>query len=358
MSNENQKKFDVIVIGGGQGGLASGYHLNKIGANFLVIDSGKRIGDSWRQRWDSLALFTPGKFNTLPGDSIPLQDRTTKDQMADYLEDYAERFSIPVKLEENVINVSKEGIYYRITTSQNNFLARHVIVATGNNPLSKIPSFASELDPGIYQIHSSTYRNPEMLPPGDVLVVGAGVSGIEIAKELSQSNRRVHLSGEISFTVPKALFLLGRDLYWSFISNVLTVKTFIGRKARPGIIRGGTVVPALVDTWKTLQRLPRLEGVSNGQPRLKDGNTFPVSSIIWCTGFKPDFSWIDLNVTDRTGWPVTERGISRFPGLYFVGMPFQFGLTSGLVGGVGRDAEFVVGDIKKRLINQQLDRVI
>jgi putative flavoprotein involved in K+ transport len=223
-------------------------------------------------------------------------------------------------------------------------------VATGTNPLPYIPAIACDLAPGIYQVHSSGYINPGLLPVGDTLVVGAGTSGVEIALELSRT-RKTYISGKPTFHIPDNVFKYAGELYWWFASHVLTTKTPIGKKAKKSIIHGGApLIRISADDLDRagITRLPRMTGVSNGAPQFADGAVIKVSAVIWATGYKPDFSWIEMDVTDETGWPVTRRGISSsFKGMYFVGMPFQFGLTSGLVGGVGRDAAYVTRKIRQ-----------
>jgi putative flavoprotein involved in K+ transport len=352
-NNSEKRQWGTIIIGGGQAGLACGYHLAKLGEDFVIIDKGARVGDGWRKRWDSLRLFTPSQYDGLPGMPFPAPQGTfpTKDQMADYLEEYARRFAFPIHRGVSVTRLARTYAGYEITSSAGKFVSDRVIVATGTNPVPRVPTFANELDPKILQVHSSQYHNPASLPPGDALVVGAGTSGVEIAIELAPS-RHTFIAGHPTFHIPDPISRYAGGIYWWFISTMLTVRTPIGRKARQSILNGGAplIRVSMTDVDAAgIERLPRVAGVSNGKPRLEDGRVMAVSSIIWSTGFKPDFSWIDLNATDETGWPKTQRGISQIaPGLYFVGMPFQFGLTSGLVGGVGRDAAFVASYIHRQ----------
>jgi putative flavoprotein involved in K+ transport len=273
----------------------------------------------------------------------------SKDEMADYLEKYAEKFKLPVRLGEKVNRLYRTQSGFEITTDKGTLKCDKVIVATGTNPLPRIPEFAKDLDASIYQIHSSQYINPDSLPPGNVLVVGAGTSGVEIAIELARS-RHTLISGHPTFHIPKPVFRYAGKLYWWFVSNILTVRTPIGRKAKKSIIKGGgplvnVSVEDLVEAG--VEQVPRVAGVDSGQPKLEDGRVVTMSSIVWATGFKPDFSWIDLKVTDeKNGWPKTKRGVStEVKGMYFIGMLFQYSLTSGLVGGVGRDAAFIVEHI-------------
>jgi putative flavoprotein involved in K+ transport len=346
----SKKHWNTVIIGGGQAGLAAGYFLKKKNKEFIILDENENIGDSWRKRWDSLRLFTPSQHDGLPGMRFPGSRGSLpgKDQMAGYLESYVLKFSLPVQCGIKVTHLQAEDNRYTIETSAGNLFADNVVVTTGTNPLPYTPAIAADLAPDIHQLHSSKYVNPELLPEGDTLVVGAGTSGVEIALELSKT-RKTYISGKPTFHIPDSLFKYVGGLYWLFISHVLTLRTPIGKKARKSIINGGAPLISISadDLDKAgIKRLPRLTGAVNGVPQFADGSLLPVSSVIWATGYKPDFSWIGMNVTDETGWPRTKRGISiSSSGLYFVGMPFQYGLTSGLVGGVGRDASYVTRKI-------------
>ncbi|MFO7934726.1 MAG: NAD(P)/FAD-dependent oxidoreductase [Bacteroidales bacterium] len=337
-------------MGAGQSGLAAAYYLKKANEDFIILEIEDQAGSSWRNRWDSLRLFTPAQHDSLPGFPFPSARGTlpTKNEMADYLSDYIEKYSLPDEFGTKVIELDKTKEGYLILTSKGNINADNVIVATGTNPYAYIPAFAAELDKNIVQIHSSDYKNPLLFPAQDTLVVGAGTSGMEIAIELSKS-RPTMISGKGTPHIPD-LALLG-TLYCLFIHYILTVSTPIGRKVGPKILNGGAplISVSMREVEKAgISQLPRLKGVHKGLPLLDDEQTLTVTSIVWATGYRPDFSWIKFEVTDRTGWPKNKRGVSsEYRGLYFVGMVFQFGLTSGLVGGVGRDTKFVVDHLQK-----------
>jgi putative flavoprotein involved in K+ transport len=347
-----REHFNTVIIGAGQAGLAAGYFLKKINDDFIILDEENQIGDSWRRRWDSLTLFTPSEHDGLPGFPFPAKHGSmpTKNQMADYLSNYVQKFSLPVSLNSKVIELQKNSDSYEISTSKGKLISDNVIVATGTNPVAYIPAFASKLNKRIVQIHSADYKNPESFPAKNTLVVGAGTSGVEIAIELSKS-RPTMISGKGTPHIPDFAFRYLGKPYWLFIHHILTLKTPIGRKAKPKIIDGGA--PLISVSMKNVkeaqvEQLPRVKGVKNGFPEIEDGRIISVESIVWATGYKPDFSWIKFNVTGDNGWPQAPRGIStENKGLFFMGMVFQFGLTSGLVGGVGRDAAFVVNHIKK-----------
>jgi putative flavoprotein involved in K+ transport len=257
---------------------------------------------------------------------------------------------LPIQLNNKVNNLRALNGHYEIGTSNGVIRTERVIVATGTNPVPFIPDFASDLTSGIFQIHSSQYKNHSSIPDGDTLVVGAATSGIEIALELTETHK-TYISGKPTFHIPELITHFFGDFYWWLISNLATVRTPIGRKVKSKIIGGGgPLLRIAADELdrKGVTRLPRVNGLKDGYPLLADGNCLEISNIIWATGFKPDFSWIDLNIKDGSGWPKTGRGISLdHKGLYFMGMPFQFGLTSGLVGGVGRDAKYIANHILK-----------
>ena len=340
------KRQPIVIIGGGQAGLAIGYFLKKAGKDFIILDENDNIGDAWRKRWDSLLLFTPAQHDSLPGIPFPASRGSFpgKDQMADYLEMYATRFSLPVHTGVKVNHIYSRGDHYEIEISDEKLLADKVVIATGTNPHPYIPSISDHIAPDIYQIHSSAYHNPESLPVGDVLVVGAATSGIEIALEISKTHT-TFISGRPTFHIPDKVLKYAGEFYWWFVSTIITVNTPIGKKAKEKIIHGGSpLIRVSYDDLEVagVETLPRLNELNNGRPQFENGSALNVSSIIWATGYRPDFSWIEMNLTDETGWPMTKRGISSTNyGLYFIGMPFQFGLTSGLVGGVGRDADYI-----------------
>ena len=349
MKNEH---WNTVIIGAGQAGLATAYFLKKFNNEFIILDKFDKIGEAWRKRWESLMLFTPSQYDGLPGFPFPDERDTFPDRnhMASYLQDYAARFSLPVNLNVNVSRLFKSNSHFEIESSSGRIISDKVVVATGTHPLPRIPVMASGLSGEIFQIHSSEYMNSDSLPTGDILVVGAGTSGIEIALEISKS-RNTMISGNPTMHIPEALFKYGGNFFWWFINNIITVKTPMGRKAKEKLRHGGSplIKISAADLDKAnIRRVPRVSGVRNGKPELEDGTVLNVSGIIWATGYRPDFSWIDPDVTDESGWPITNRGISLItPGLYFNGMPFQFGLTSGLVGGVGRDAKFISEHIRR-----------
>jgi putative flavoprotein involved in K+ transport len=344
--------FETIVIGGGQAGLSVGYYLKRSGASFVILDANERIGGSWRTRtWDSLRLFTPARYDGLPGWSFPAPGWSypTAREAADYLEAYATRFELPVRSGMAVDRLTKEGDRFVVESGERRFEAEQVVVATGFYGTPSVPDLAAELDPRIVQMHSSEYRDPSQLRPGGVLLVGAGNSGADIAIEASKTHR-TWLSGRDKGQVPirieskLARFVL--PILWFVASHVLTIKTPIGRKVRPHVLANGAPrIRVKTDDLDAagVERVPKTAGVSDGLPVLEDGRVLDVANVIWCTGFRQDFSWIDLPVTGEDGWPLEERGVvPSSPGLYFVGLSFQYAFSSMLVGGSGRDAKYVV----------------
>jgi putative flavoprotein involved in K+ transport len=348
-----EERHEVIVIGGGQAGLSVGYHLQRQGVPFVILDARARIGDAWRDRWDSLKLFTPRRYDGLDGMRFPgvANDFPTKDEMADYLASYATRFGLPVRTGMRVDRLSREGDRYLLNVGDRRFEARHVVVAMSSYQRAVTPAFATLLDPAITQLHSADYRRPSQLPPGDVLLVGAGNSGAEIAIDLARDGRRVWISGrdvgQVPFSVQRPMVrrLLLPILFRVVFHRILTLDTPIGRKIRPKLIHGG--MPLIRTRGRDLAaagvtRAPRMEGVSDGYPLLADGTVRRVSGVVWCTGFDIGPSWIDLPVFDSHGEPVQERGVvPGEPGLYFVGPHFLYSASSTMIHGIGRDAQHV-----------------
>jgi len=344
--------FETIIIGGGQAGLATGYQLATRGLSFVILDGNDRIGDSWRGRWDSLRLFTPARYDSLPGMPFPGPGHSypTKDETADYLEAYAANFELPIRTGVRVDRLFKEGDRFVVLAGDRRFEADNVVVAAGAYHNPRVPDFAPDLDPGVVQMHSSQYRNPSQLQEGGVLVVGAGNSGAEIAMDLSP-HHRIWLSGRDTGQEPTTAGSLPDRLLtpvmWFMATRVMNVKTPIGRKVRQHFLDPPRGIPLGRVRRKDLavagiERVPRVDGVRDGQPMLEDGRVLDVSNVIWCTGFIPDFRWIDLPVFGENGFPVHDRGIVESqPGLYFMGLLFLSTLSSALVGGVGRDAEHI-----------------
>jgi putative flavoprotein involved in K+ transport len=353
---ERTEHIDVLIIGAGQAGLSVGYHLQRQGRRFVIVDAHKRVGDSWRQRWDSLTLYSPARRNGLPGMPFPAPATSypTRDEMADYLEAYAERFELPVSAETAIEALGYENGNYVARTADGHLEAENVVVASGVFQKPRTPDFAAELDPRITQLHSSDYRNASQLQPGPVLVVGASHSGSDIAFEAAQEHD-VILAGRDTGQLPAPISTRrGRTLFYGLFfvgTHVLTVDTPPGRKMKLHVRHGGA--PLLKYRRRELRAagvervLDRVVGVRSGLPVLGDERAVEVTNVVWCTGFAPDYSWVDfpLELGDD-GYPRQYRGVaSSPPGLYFVGLPFLHSFASMLIGGAGRDAERVAGHI-------------
>jgi putative flavoprotein involved in K+ transport len=348
-----ESNHEVIVIGGGQAGLAMGYYLAQQGRDFVLLEGGGRVGDQWRNRYDSLQLFTPARFSHLPGKRQPGDQNRypTKDEMADYLESYAAAFDLPIQLNTWVERLTWDGAHYRVMTGDHALLADQAVIATGGERVPCVPSFAGELDPSIHQLHSSDYHNPDQLPDGDVLVVGIGNSGADIALELAES-RKVYLSGKPPGMLPSPPHPALAGLMFAMLHWVITRGNPLGRKLIDKLSTGGTPVEGTTEAdfaSAGIERLLRTVGTEQGKPSFADGATVDVDAVVWATGFKLDFGWIDLPVFDANGQPKQVRGVAQGqPGLYFLGLPFMHAASSNLIPGVGRDAKLLAARIAER----------
>lgn len=357
----NGKRSDVVVIGGGQAGLAAGYHLAKRSVDFVILEANQRVGDTWRNRYDSLRLYSPARYDALPGFSFPLRRDAypTGHQMAEYLESYATHFRLPVEtgvVVEGLDPAHDASDGYVVNAGGRRYEASQVIVATGAFKHPHVPEFAGQLDPSIRQLHSHEYRNPNQLADGPVLVVGVSHSGSDIAFEVAQSHHTIlsgKSHGELPFSVDSRVSRITWPLVKFMAWNVLTLSTPIGRKMAPEVRKGGApllrvrradLLKAGVEWFEH-----RTVGVQDGKPVLADGRVLDVANVIWCTGFRPDYGWIRLPIVDEDGWPNQTRGVvASAPGLYFLGLLFQYSFTSMLVLGAGRDAAYVVDRVAAR----------
>ncbi|MBW3594187.1 MAG: NAD(P)/FAD-dependent oxidoreductase [Actinobacteria bacterium] len=358
MAGETADEYvETLVIGGGQAGLAAGYQLSRRDLSYKIIDANKRIGDAWRNRWDSLRLFTPNRLNHLPGMPFPGYHWgfPSKNEMADYLESYARKFDLQIETGVRVERLFRKGDRFVATSGTRRFEADNVVVAMSSWQRPRVPDFASELDPRIVQLHVAEYKNPGQLQDGDVLVVGAGNSGAEVAIEVARTHK-VLLSGAGTGAIPFRPESVAARVLMPFIGRVifhrvLTTRTPIGKKARPKWISTGE--PLIRTKPKDLAaagvgRVPRVTGVQSGLPQLEDGRSLDVANVVWCTGFHPGFSWIDLPVLGPQE-PLHRRGIVESePGLYFIGLKFLYSVSSEQIQGVGRDADYIARKIAAR----------
>jgi putative flavoprotein involved in K+ transport len=358
MTMQRLTVHEVLVIGGGQAGLAMGYELRKRGVPFLILEAHDRIGTSWRTRWDSLRLFTPAKYDGLPGMPFPAAGFSfpTKDEMADYLEAYAKRFDLPVATGVRVDRLARsDNGHFHLEAGDRRFEARQVVVAMSGFQQPRVPSFARDLSPDLTQVTSFAYRNPSQLRDGDVLVVGAGNSGAEIALDLAPE-RTVWLSGrdvgQVPFRIEGRLArVLVPVIFRILFHRVLTVRTPIGRRARTRMLSAGgpRVRTKRADLLAAGVRLaPRVNAVRDGRPVLEDGRILDVSNVVWCTGLDAGFSWIDIDI-HGTLEPRHDAGVvPGVPGLYFLGLMFLYAGSSVMVHGVGRDAARLADTIAAR----------
>jgi putative flavoprotein involved in K+ transport len=364
-AQERHERVETLVIGGGQAGLAMGYQLSRRDPPFKIVDANQRIGDAWRNRWDSFRLFTPNRLNHLPGMAFPGYHWgfPSKNEMADYLDSYARKFDLPVETGVRVERLAREGGRFVAIAGDRRFEADNVVVAMSSWQRPRVPDLASELDPRIVQLHAAEYKNPGQLQEGDVLVVGAGNSGAEIAIEVARTHR-VLLSGPSTGALPFRPESVAGRVLMPFIGRVvfhrvLTTGTPIGRKVRSKMIASGE--PLIRVKPKDLaaagvERVPRVTGVEEGLPQLEDGRSVDVANVVWCTGFQPSFSWIDLPVLGALE-PAHDRGIvGSEPGLYFIGLKFLYSVSSEQIHGVGRDADRIAQRIATRRPARLTDR--
>ncbi len=354
--------IETLIIGAGQAGLSTGYHLQQLGRPFLIVDGHERIGDNWRHQWDTLKLYSPAKYDGLPGLPFPAPPWSFpgKEQVADYLESYALHSDLPVRMSTRVQRLGpRAGGGFTASLGEDTITCDNVVVATGTfGRTPNVPAFARDLDPSVLQLHSSDYRRPDQLAPGRVLVVGASHSGCDIAYEAAE-HRPTTLAGRDCGQIPirwgsRALRYTFPVLAFAW-RHVVTRRTPIGRKEMAEIRHHGG--PMLRVKRDDLQRrgvervTNRVTGVSEGRPVLDDGRVVDASSVVWCTGFRQVFDWIELPVFGEDGYPREYRGVvDEVPGLFFCGLSFQYAFSSMVFLGVGRDAEYVARRIDARRV--------
>ncbi|VXC34906.1 putative oxidoreductase [Bacillus sp. 349Y] len=338
--------LDAVIIGAGQAGLSLGYYLKNSGLDFLILDKNDAVGMSWKLRYDSLVLFTPKEYSSLPGLKMKGESHEfpTKDEVESYLQYYAEKFSLPVRLNEAVIDVTTFEGTYIIKTHTNEYRSKNIIIATGpfNQPF--LPGEREEIAEGIMQIHSSDYKNPDQLKEGNVLVVGGGNSGAQIAVEVSKHNETfLSISQPLHF-LPLTVWR-NRSIFWLFdklgILNV-TSTSFIGKrlKQKGDPIFGFELKQALKKNQVKLKS--RFRSGKGNQIHFDQDPPLQVDNVIWATGFKPSYDWLKLpGLVDQKGKPLHEKGVSPVKGIYFLGLPWQHRRGSSLLQGVGEDAQYI-----------------
>ena len=333
---------EIIIVGAGQAGLSMGYWLKRQSRSFLLLEAGPRLGESWRQRYDSLVLFTPRRYSALPGLAFPgdPEGRPTKDEMADYLQTYADHFALPVQTDTRVVDMQKHAETFLLQTTQGTYQAMTIIVASGPLHRPSIPAFSSSLSSQVEQLHTASYHNPSEIPPGPVLVVGAGDSGAHIAAELAHAHPVSLAAGHPLYFVP--LTLLGKSLFW-YLDHLRLLEvdgaTRLGAwlKAQPQPVLGLSLKQALQEGQ--VQVKPRATGADGNVVQFADGSQAQVRTVIWATGYRQDWSWIRIpGALGESGQPRGQQGVSTTPGLFFLGFPWQPSRGSALVGWVGNDA--------------------
>jgi putative flavoprotein involved in K+ transport len=343
------RRFDVVVIGAGQAGLAMGYYLSRRGLRFLIVDAADSVGAAWRERWDSLVLFTPRRYSGLPGLPFPGDGDgyPTRDEVIAYLEQYAETFGLPIELSSRVQRLTRDDGTLVLDVNGSLIAADQVVVATGPFQVPRVPELAGQLAPEVVQMHSTSYRNPDGLPGGVILVVGGGNTGFQVAKELS-ATREVYLSvGSRQTPLPQEI--LGRDLFWWLTKTRLlstTVESRLGGRLQHRETLIGSS-PRELERHYGVQLRPRAVRASGRKVVFADGSELEVDAVIWATGYRPDYSWIDLPVLESDGRLRHRRGVTEVRGVYFLGLTWQHTRGSALIGWVKDDAEFIAEQISQ-----------
>jgi putative flavoprotein involved in K+ transport len=345
---ESGSDYEVVVIGAGQAGLGIGYFLEQQGRKFVILEGADSIGSAWRERWESLTLFTPRRYSSLPGLLFPgdPEGYPDRDEVIAYLERYAERFELPIELNGQVRKLTAEHGRFVLEVDRRTITADRVVVATGPFQKPYVPEVAKQLGPDILQMHSTGYRNPGDIPEGTVLVVGGGNTGFQLAEELSRTHGVVLAVGSKQKPLPQRL--LGRDLFWWLTKSRLfntTIDSRLGRRLSTRDTLIGSSPRALRRRYG-VELKPRVVDTDGRTARFEDGSELQVDAVIWATGYRPDYSWVDLPVFDGDGRLRHRRGVTQVPGLYFLGLTWQHTRGSALIGWVKDDAEFIAEQIK------------
>jgi putative flavoprotein involved in K+ transport len=336
--------LDVAVIGGGQAGLAIGYFLRQQGYRFVVLERASELAPAWRERWDSLTLFTSRRYSALPGLPFPgdPDGYPTRDEVIAYLEHYAETFKLPIELNSEVkkLDRSDDG-RFRLELDRRTITADQVVVATGPFQAPHVPKLVEKLEGNVFQTHAVGYRRPDEVPQGTVIVVGGGNTGFQIAKELSATHKVVLSVGTRQKPLPQRV--LGRDLFWWLTKARILDKTVESRLGRKLSTRDTLIGSSPRELKKRygVEVKPRVVDADGRTVRLEDGSELEVDAVIWATGYRADYSWIKLPIFDEDGRLRHRRGVTDVPGLYFLGLTWQHTRGSALIGWVKDDAEFI-----------------
>jgi putative flavoprotein involved in K+ transport len=346
---EPAERYEVVIVGAGQAGLALGYHLARRGRNFLILEREHDVAPAWRGRWDSLTLFTPRRYDSLPGLEFPgdPDGYPMRDEVLAYLQGYAAHFDLPIRFAAAARGLSREGEQFVIDLDDGRITADQVVIATGPFQEPGIPAFASGLAADVVQMHSTGYRRSSDLPAGRTLVVGGGNTGYQIAEELVAS-RETHLAvGRRQMPLPQRF--LGRDLFWWLSKTGLidkSVETKFGRRASQKDTLVGSR-PSRIKKHGVIMH-GRATTASGRTVTFDDGSSIDVDGVVWATGFRYDHSWIDLPLTDASGRVKQRRGVTEIPGLYALGLHWQYTRGSALLGFVKDDAAFIADQIADR----------
>ena len=401
------KKIDTLIIGGGQAGLSLSYLLTRQGREHAVLEK-NRIGETWRsRRWDSFTLVTPNWQLKLPGFEYDGDDPDgflSRDQLVQYLDEYAASFHPPVHSGVEASRLKKTDDGYLVETTAGSMKAKNVGVATGSFQKPRIPEISASLPPGVLQVHSGFYRNPGSLPPGAVLVIGSGQSGCQIAEELNESGKTVYLSTGKAGRAPRKY--RGKDFTWWLDEIGLINKTVdqldspaerfranprvsgrngghslnLRKMSNEGIkLTGhlesadGTMLRFKNDLEENLavadkferqltdgvddyiekkgldmpdEKMEEIREINQEPIRELQLDTSGINTIIWANGYSFDYSWIDLPILDEFGYPVQKRGVTEYPGLFFLGLHWMHTVKSGLFLGIGEDARYIADQIQ------------
>jgi putative flavoprotein involved in K+ transport len=334
---------EVAVVGGGQAGLAMGHDLRQQGRRFVILERGDSIAPAWRERWDSLTLFTPRSYSALPGVPFPgdPDGYPVRDEVIAYLERYAETFELPIKLNSDVRRLSEDDGRFVLDVDGRMIMADQVVVATGPFQTPYVPKLAEQLDSEVWQAHSTGYRRPSDGPEGTVLVVGGGNTGFQISKELSATHNVVLSVGSKQKPLPQRI--AGRDLFWWLTKTHLlftTVESRLGSKLQHRDTLIGSS-PRELKRRYSVELKPRATAVSGRTVTFEDGSEIAVDAVVWATGYRPDYSWIDLPILDSNERLRHRRGVTDVPGLFFLGLTWQWTRGSALIGWVKDDAAFL-----------------
>lgn len=342
--------LDFIIVGGAQAGLSMAYYLNKMDKKFIVVDKEDEVGASWLNRWDSLKLFTPSEFNNLPGMDFPAEKGyyPTKEDVADYFKNYTVAFDIEIKLNTLIEKVSKKEGYFILRHQDGEIKSKNIVIATGPFHIPYTPSFSKNISDKIFQIHSNYYKNPGQLQEGPAMVVGAGDSGFQILDEVSQSNRTTYFSGATDVRVlPQELF--GKTLWWWFTKIgflSFSRKTWLGKKlsqSKQPII--GTDVKGILKR-KNVIPVGKTKNAKDEIIVTENRKIENLRNIVWATGYRPNFSWIEGLELSKDGYPKHNRGVSNIEGLYFIGLPWLHTRGSATLGGIKKDAQYLASYIE------------